>query len=127
MFPTLLIPTPAAATSYDPYLSNVILLMHFDGSFADSSSLAQAFTAYGAAANTATNAKFTQSLDVGGPFPNGGGTSRVQSNVARSEYDLGSGDFTLECWFLINGTVSAGNVRALISVHSLSQINYGID
>lgn len=91
----------------DPYLSNVILLMHFDGDYTDKSPLAQAFTNTGTTLSAA-GAKFGQSVSINGTSPGGGGFNKVQSNVARLEYDLTSGDMTMEAFVRPDSTSANG-------------------
>lgn len=100
-------------TIYHPYPDDIVLLMHFDGTLQDSGPLGQGFTNYGT--GFAAAGQFSQALDVGGTFPGGGGTNRVQSAAARLEYDLNGGDYTLEAWVQHNGAAD-GNARSLISV-----------
>lgn len=99
----------------DQYFSSVILLMHFDGDYTDKSLLGQAFTNTGATVSS-SGAKFGQSVSINGTNPGGGGANRVQSNVSRSEYDLTSGDYTLEGWVRPDSTATnGGGVRCIVS------------
>ena len=100
----------------DPYFANVVLLMQFDGDYTDKSLLAQAFTNTGTTLS-ATGAKFGQSVSINGTSPGGGGANRVQSNAARSEYDLTSGDMTMEAWVRPNSTAANGaGARPIITL-----------
>lgn len=101
----------------DPYFSGVILLMRFDGDYTDKSTLAQSFTNTGATLSSA-GAKFTQSATINGTNPGGGGGNNVKSSAARSEYDLNSGDFTIECWAKpASAALSGGSVRPLVALN----------
>lgn len=100
----------------DPYGANVVLLMHFDGDYVDKSPLAQAFTSTGTTLSAA-GAKFTQSVAINGTNPGGGGSNGVQSNSSRSEYDVTTGDMTMEAWVKPDSTVpNGGGGRPIISL-----------
>lgn len=85
----------------DPYFANVVLLTHFDGSLADVAG--HAMSADGTTF-TGTNAKFSQSLNVGGTSPGGGGSNVVYSTSTSTDWDLNAGDFTIEGWMWFNTT-----------------------
>lgn len=109
-------PTPT-----DQFWANVVLLMHFDGDYTDSSSLAQAFSNTGTTLSAA-GAKFTQSVSPNGTNPGGGGTSIVKSDVSRTEYDLNASDFTMEAWVYSLSTVTS-SVNPIVS---LTKVNDAI-
>lgn len=95
-----------AAAANDPYFANVSLLLHMDGSngsttFTDSSSNAFAVTAFGNAQISTTDPKFgTGCLTLDG-------TEDYLSLAANNAFQLGTGDFTVECWVFVN----AGNAN----------------
>ena len=93
--------------SYDPYLSSVIALVHFDGadggtSFTDSSSSAQTVTSVGSPALTSANARF-------GPTSVQLGTSKYVRVASHADLALPA-DFTIELWARQDSSVSAGNI-----------------
>lgn len=99
----------------DQYWAYVILLMHFDGDYVDSSTLGQAFTSSGATLS-ATNAKFVQSASINGTNPGGGGSNKIESTGASTAYDLTTGDYTLEGWVRPDSTATnGGGVRPIVS------------
>lgn len=90
---TLTLPPPA-----DPYASSVVLLLHMDGSngstsFTDKSLTARAVTANGNAQISTAQSKF------GGASAVFDGNGDYLSISDSGDFDFGSGDFTIECWF----------------------------
>lgn len=83
----------------DPYFANTVLLTHFDGALTDIAG--HALSADGTSF-TSTNAKFSQSLNVGGTSPGGGGTNVVYSTGTSADWDLNASDFTIEGWMWFN-------------------------
>ena len=108
----------------DPYFANVVLLMSFDGNYADKSSLAQAFANSGTTLS-ATGAKFTQSVKIGGTSPSGGGINAVTSSAPRAQYSLASGDYTIECWVNPATAASAFNEVVLSASDSGAGLGTG--
>ena len=93
--------------SYDPYLSSVIALVHFDGtdggtSFTDSSSSAQTVTSVGSPALTSANARF-------GPTSVQLGTSKYVQIASHANLALPA-DFTIELWARQDSSASGGNI-----------------
>ena len=87
----------ATAGGSDPYFNNVVLLLHMNGAnggttFTDSSSFARTVTTYGDAKTSTTQSKFNGSS---GLFD---GTTDRLSVPASSDFNMGSGDFTIETW-----------------------------
>jgi hypothetical protein len=81
----------------DPNFANVVWLLHMDGSngsatFVDSSSLAHTVAAHGATISTARPKWGTGA----GEF---GGSSDWIDTAYSSDFQMGSGDFTVEAWF----------------------------
>ena len=98
-----------ATGANDPYWSSVGLLLHCDGSngsttFTDSSSFARTVTANGNAQVSTSVKKFgTGSVLLDG--------NDYLSVADASEFDFGSGDFTVECFCYVTNTAS----RTIIS------------
>lgn len=95
-------PHPAAAT--DPYFSNVVLLLHMDGSnggttFTDSSSYGRTISVAGAAQTSTTQIKYGS---ASGYFA--GTTNDYISAVDAAELRMGTSDFTIEGWLYANST-----------------------
>ena len=88
-------------TSDDEHWSNVSLLLHMDGSngsttFTDSSANNFTITASGNAQITTTDPKFgTGALTLDG-------TGDYLTLPANSAFQLGTGNFTVECWVYVN-------------------------
>lgn len=112
------------ASDNDPFFASVILLQHYDGNFTDYSNLHQSFTAAGAATSSA-DAKFGQSLNLGGS-PGGGGDNVLVSDAYRSEYDLSQvGDFTMEAWVRADSMpVYGGSARPIVRLAYADYIGY---
>jgi hypothetical protein len=88
-------------TASDPYFSSVSLLLHMDGSngsttFTDSSGTPKTVTAYGGAAISTAQSKFG---GAGGYFD---GSGDYLSTPSSSDFNFGSGDFTVEAWVYLN-------------------------
>ena len=82
----------------DPYYSQVVALLHADGSdgsttFTDSSPMAANWTSVNGAAISTTQSKFGGSSIA---FPNT--NSYIQPSAALSNYAFGTADFTAEMW-----------------------------
>lgn len=117
------LPTPEPACEYDPYYNtgptndpywaSVTALLHFDGNLTDSSSVGATYTDNSTSFNT-TTARFDQSLRT-----THNTTQGLQSPLS-SDYDLNSGDFTLEGWVRIESTVAAD--RLLFGVYDSSGV-----
>ena len=109
----------------DPYFANVSLLLHMDGSngsttFADSSSNGFTVTANGNAQVATANPKFgsgSLALDGSGDY---------LTFPANNALQLGTGDFTVECWVFLNpgntnnglftfGGMSSGLMASVVS------------
>lgn len=82
------------AISTDPYFNNVALLLHGDGSFADSSGNAAMLTATGTVTSTASGKFGTAGLY----FASGTSTNYL-STPSSPVYTFGTQNFTIECWF----------------------------
>ena len=101
--PALRVTSGEAAT--DPYIANVVLLLHMAGAdgattFTDSSPAAKTITRAGAAQVSTTDALFGGSsllLDGSGDY--------LQTTTTLSSFAFGTGDFTVECWM---NTTDAG-------------------
>ena len=85
----------------DPYFANVSLLLHMDGTngsttFTDSSSNGFTVTANGNAEVATANPKFgSGSLALDGSYD-------YLTPPANNAFQLGTGDFTVECWVYVN-------------------------
>jgi hypothetical protein len=94
--------SPISTWNYDPLGSSVVLLMHADGSLADSSSYGRTMTAVGNA-NTNGDAKFgSNSL----AFDGDGDYLTTPSAVI---LDLGD-NYTIECWVYPNSSDLTGGI-----------------
>ena len=78
----------------DPYFNNVALLLHGDGSFADSSTNAAILTATGTVTSTLSGKFGTAGLY----FASGTSTNYL-STPSSPVYTFGTQNFTIECWF----------------------------
>lgn len=88
-------------TAVDPYYGNVTVLMHFDGSnnsvtFTDSSSYIRTPTIYG---NTKLN---TVQFKYGTTSAYFDGNGDYVTFPVSSDFNMSSGDFTVECWVYVN-------------------------
>ena len=103
--------TPVSATvAHDPYFSDVVLLLHLDGAngsttITDSSSSLKTVTANGAAQISTARSVF------GGASLRLTAYSDFLSLPNSSDFDFGTGDFTIEarCYCISTGT-SGGNI-----------------
>lgn len=89
--------TGGGAPTSDYYFADVVALLHFDGSdgsttFTDSSGSPKTFTAYGNAQIDTAQSKF------GGASGLFDGTGDYIDAPHSSDWNLGTGDFTIECW-----------------------------
>ena len=98
------------AVGGDPFIADVKLLMHFNGNFTPSIGTAT-FAADGTNF-TSVNAKFDQSVNIGGNSPGGGGSNVVYSSGGTADLDINSVDFTAEGWIMQN--TGATRPRTLI-------------
>jgi len=98
--------------SGDPFWSNVVLAMRMDGAnngtvFTDSKA-AKVFTGNVGAVTSTENAKYSaSSLKL-----SGASGCNLTSTTTPTDYQFGTGDFTIEGWFYDNGTY--GTVRCLL-------------
>jgi hypothetical protein len=95
----------------DPYFSDVVLLLHCDGTdgsttFNDSSSSAHTITAVGNAQLDTNEKKFGSASAL---FDGTGDYLDVPNNA---DFAFGTGDFTLECWiYIISGNAGVFDFR----------------
>ncbi len=94
----------------DPYLANVVALLHLDGSPNDVKG--HAFSAVGTVAYSA--GKFGDALTLAT------GDSGLSSAVSVADFNFGTGDFTIEAWIKLAGGFSGG---ALISQFDVSPVS----
>jgi len=87
-----LVATGFNSLSYDPYWSSTVLAMHMDSGFTDEKG--KTLTAYSGAAISSTQSKF------GGYSGYFTGSSYVDIAYS-SDFDFGSGDFTIEAWVYV--------------------------
>ena len=89
----------------DPYLSDVTLLLPFDGSLTDLSSSARSVTAYNSAVTSSTQAKFgTQAAYF--PTYTAPSTNLTTPTASGASYQI-TGVFTAEGWFRANSIKQA--------------------
>lgn len=104
-------PYVAAAGVTDPHWSNVVSLLHFDGSDAST-----AFTdEKGKTWSAVSGAKLTTaSKKYGSAALTLAGGSDSVTGTASTDFDFGSGDFTIEAWVYISGNsgADAGGARS---------------
>lgn len=103
----------------DPYFANVSLLLHCDGTdgsttFTDNSPSPKTVSRVGATVST------TQSKFGGASAVFSGATDRL-TVPSSSDFEFGSGDFTLETWFRPN-SVSTGATQILLDRGHFSDI-----
>lgn len=96
------VPASEGGGGGDPYWNQVSLLLHCDGTngsttFVDSSNSAKTVTAVGNAQITTTDPKF----DTGALLLDGNGD--YVTTAAFTDFDLGTGDFTIEFFVKFNG------------------------
>ena len=88
------LPGSQAAGNTDPYFSNVSLLLKGDATpIVDSSSSPKTVTAFGGATVNTTIKQFGN-----GSLEFDGSTSKYLTVTADTALDMGTGDFTIECW-----------------------------
>lgn len=90
----------------DPYFSSVVLLLHYDGTnnsttFTDSSSSARTLTAVGNAKLTTAQQKYGTASGV---FD---GTGDYVTAPSSTDWNFGTGDFTVETWIRFNALPAA--------------------
>jgi Concanavalin A-like lectin/glucanases superfamily len=93
----------------DPYFANVVLLLHGDASYADSSSYNRAPTVSGATISTSTKKYGAGSMSIA--------TGQRTTFASSEAFGLGSGDFTIEFWV---SPSSLPGVQTIILGNSLS-------
>lgn len=97
----------------DPYFSSVTLLMHCDGTnggttFTDNSNTAHSMTAAGGAITSSTQFKFgNASLRT----RNAGD----QVTCSNTDFDFGTGDFTVECWYYYDAIFTPNALGGIFS------------
>lgn len=102
----------------DPHFANVVALLHMDGAGGSNAFVDEkghAFTAFGGAQIDTAQSKF------GGASALFDGTGDLVSSADHADWDLGSGDFTIECWVRPASTAAAG----LIATKRASGAVYG--
>lgn len=110
-----------AGAPFDPYFSNVTLLMHMDGSnngtvFTDSSTGGLTPSTYGSPVTVTAEKKFgTASLQCDG--------SSSLYFSANTRFDMGSGDFTIELFAKFNSVTGS---RFLLSRYDGSAIAFAL-
>ena len=100
----------------DPYFSSVMLLLHGDGSFTDSSSKNTSITLYNSATTSASTYKFgTGSLNYT--------ASTAYGELSNSNFDFGTNDWTIEMWWYHPASIPAYGV--IFDVDSSSKFFVG--
>jgi hypothetical protein len=94
----------------DPYSANTVLLAHFD-SMSDSSGTGKTITAQGSASLGAT-AKFGATA-----LYSGAATNSSVSVTPVTDFNFGTGDFTLECW-AYTASINATYTRLIWITHT---------
>lgn len=99
--------------SFDPYSTNVSLAAHFDDTFYELTG--KTFSASGNVAVSSTQSKF------GGKSASFDGSGDFLSVAHSHDFEIGSGDFTFECWFYIPNTTGQKTIFAF-----QSDFHYGV-
>jgi len=133
--PLSLTALPDTTTDYYPY--NVSVLLKSNGTnnsttFTDNSGIPKTITTYGGAKISTANSKF------GGSSAYFSSSNDYLTAPAGTEFDFGTGAFTIECWFNMNalgssgsymifcgGTSSASNICIGISSNKISILGAG--
>lgn len=93
----------STSSTGDAYFSNVMLLLHANGNFTDSSTNATTVTPYNSATTNNSVYKFgTGSLDFT--------TSSSYASFPNSNLNLGTGDWTIELWWYQPASIEAYGV-----------------
>jgi hypothetical protein len=118
--PTVPTANVASAAAIDPYFGNVVLLLHADGTFADSSSYAATIVSAASAPTISTaNARFGSGSIYWATSAN---TSTYVYTPTSSAYYLGPSNFTIEFWVYIasssaNNCVLIANSTANVEIY----------
>jgi hypothetical protein len=102
----------AAAAATDPFFANVSTLLHMNGSPGSTSFpdvKGKTYTAFGTASVTATSKFGSGALDASGTTGN-----RI-STAAHADFNMGTGDFTIELWWSPTTTYAGGIFPTLFS------------
>ncbi|TFY97104.1 LamG-like jellyroll fold domain-containing protein [Ramlibacter humi] len=97
-----------ALSDSDPAMANTVLLVHGEGALSDSSIRQQPLTPVGNAAVIYSDARFGYSS----LYFDGSNNSYV--SVPTSDFNFGTGDFTIEGWFRL--AAATGNYRYLFNI-----------
>lgn len=81
----------------DPYYQNTSLLMHFDGSNGSTTFVDNSFSPKTFLRNGTCSIQTSQSMFGGSSIYFAGGSDRI-TTAGVSDFDFGSGEFTLEAW-----------------------------
>ena len=89
--------------STDPYWSSVVLLAHFEGTngastFTDGSASAHTMTNSGGTAPNTNTTSSTQAKFGSTSWNNNGSSQRIALGGTTTDWNFGSGDFTIEWW-----------------------------
>jgi len=101
------------AVACDPYFGNVVLLDGFNGANGSTSSIDESPAAHGAATFAGTTTLSTTQAKFGTASLNN--TSNITGGVTwpySTDWALGSGKFTVECWYYAN---ALGSKQALVA------------
>lgn len=90
----------------DPYWANVVLLLHMDSDYMDSSSYAHTITNSGCAITTSEKQFGSGALQANGTSPGGGGNNSLETAL-HTAFDINTGDWTIECFGYLNTSVTA--------------------
>ena len=110
-------PEPTVAAEFDALFTDVLLLMHGNGAdgdttFVDSSTYNRTITRDGSAQISTSQSKFGGSSLS---FPSAGSSSiteRLEVTTAPSDFNFGTGDFTIEAWIYIEGFANEETIFA---------------
>ena len=121
---------PNAATLINPFLfaekdpnfSYVVSLPHMDGTDA-STTFSDAFRTWTAQGNAQIDTAQSKFGGASGLFDGNGDYIDTPSSA---NFDFGSGDFTIQCWWRSAATISAGQYQFIMGAKSSASIYFGV-
>lgn len=103
----------------DPYWSNVVSLLHFEGVNAGTTFTDQKAHTWTPAGNAQTSTSIKKFGDSSGLFD---GNGDIVTSESSSDFAFGTGDFTIEFWY--NPSASAASVDYICSTTFINSTNY---